>query len=356
MHHFSSFRVFLRVMKAKRITFLFLLVVGFLGAKVNAQDPGYWRSDTFCLNTSIQYTFTITINNQPPQFWAWSMPGANPDTFYSTTSDQSPPFSFSKAGYYKVVLTLKLADGRDTSVYSDVLALDPNPPISTIGNDTTYCGDFTRSLDAGNPGSNYLWSTGANTQTIQVNQAGTYTVDVSNACYSGTFSINLTKRDIPTLDLGPDGFVCKEAPKTLVAGDKSYFYEWQDGSRDFEFIVSEAGTYSVTKTDANGCSNSDEVTYLDSCPPDLYVPSAFTPNNNGLNETISPYTNGIRSLEWYIYDRWGELIFSTDQVGVAWDGTYRGKACPDGVYIWYLKAYDSNYRLHIQKGTFVLYQ
>ncbi len=344
-------------MNAKRIVLFLVTLILLSGAKTQAQnDPGYWRSDTFCLNTSITYNFTITINGQPPQWWAWSMPGANPDTFYSTTSDQSPAFSFSQAGYYKVIITLKLADGRDTSVYSDVLALDPAPPSNTLGNDSFYCGDFVRDLDAGNPGSDYLWSTGATSQSIQVTTPGNYSVDVTNACYSGTFSINLTQGNIPPLDLGPDGFVCNEAPKTLVAGDASYTYLWQDGSNNPEFIVSLAGTYSVVKTDANGCSNNDEITLLDSCPPDLYVPTAFTPNNDGKNETIAPYTNGIRSLEWYVYDRWGELMFSTDQIGEAWDGTFRGKACPDGIYIWYLKAYDTNYGLHIQKGSFLLYQ
>ncbi len=343
-------------MEQKRGFLLILFLVTLLSAKLSAQDPAYWRSDTFCLNTSIQYTFTITQNGQPPQSWAWSMPGANPDTFFSTTSDQSPAFSFSQAGYYKVVITVKLADGTDTSVYSDVLALDPSPPSNTLGNDSTYCGEFVRILDAGNPGSQYQWSTGEKTQTIQVDQGGVYTVDVSNACYTGQFSIELTQRNAPDLDLGPDGFVCNEAPKTLVAGDNSYTYLWQDGSQGIDFIVSEAGTYSVTKTDAFGCSSSDEIILKDSCPPDLYVPTAFTPNNDGKNETISPYTNGIRSLEWYVYDRWGELMFSTDQIGEAWDGTFRGKECPDGIYIWYLKAYDTNYGLHVQKGSFLLYQ
>lgn len=341
----------------KKIGTLLLLFCGILyGSELKAQNAGYWRSDTFCLNTSIQYTFTITINGQPPQWWAWSMPGANPDTFYSTTSDKSPAFSFSKAGYYKVVITLRLADGRDTSVYSDVLALDPNPPSNTLGNDTFYCGTFSRTLDAGNAGSDYLWSTGATTRTIVVTTPGTYTVQVSNACYTGTFDITLTQTPLPPLDLGPDGFVCNEAPKTLVAGDASYFYLWNTGETTPNLIVSSAGTYSVTKTDANGCSSSDAISLKDSCPPDLYVPTAFTPNNDGRNDVIAPYTNGIRTIEWYVYDRWGELVFSTDTVGGAWDGTFDGMHCPDGIYIWYLKAYDMNYRMIIMKGTFMLFQ
>lgn len=334
-----------------------MLVAGiFYTSQANAQTAGYWRSDTFCLNTSIQYTFTVTVNGQPPQWWAWSMPGANPDTFYSTTSDQSPAFSFSQAGYYKVIISLRLADGRDTSVYSDVLALNPNPPSNTLGNDTFYCGNFVRTLDAGNPGSTYLWSTGAVSQTIQVSTPGTYTVDVSNACYSGTFSITLTQGTLPPLDLGPDGFVCDEAPRKLVAGDDSYIYLWSTGETTPEITTGTAGIYSVTKSDINRCESSDQIQLRDSCPPDLYVPTAFTPNNDGKNDSIAPYTNGIRSLEWRIYDRWGELLFETDELGKAWNGSFDGAACPDGIYIWYLKAYDSNGKMIIQKGNFMLIQ
>lgn len=340
----------------KKIGILLLLFCGiFQSSELKAQNAGYWRSDTFCLNTSIQYTFTITINGQPPQWWAWSMPGANPDTFFSTTTNQSPAFSFSQAGYYVVLLTLRLADGRDTSVYADVLALDPNPPLNILGNDTLYCGTFSRTLDAGNPGSDYVWSTGALTRTIQISTPGTYTVDVSNACYTGSFEITLTQGATPPLDLGPDGFVCNEAPRQLVAGNGTYYYSWNTGDTTPDMTVSSAGTYSVTKTDASGCSSDDEVTLLDSCPPDLYVPTAFTPNRDGHNDVIAPYTNGIRTLEWAVYDRWGELVFETDVVGAAWDGSFDGEPCMDGLYIWYMKAYDMNYKMIIMKGTFVLF-
>lgn len=325
--------------------------------KVQAQEPGYWRSDTFCLNTSIRYIFTITQNGQPPQSWAWSMPGATPDTFYSTTSDSSTYFSFTKGGYYKVVLTVKLADGTDTSVYADVLALDPAPPSNSLGSDTTYCGDFTRVLDAGNAGSEFLWSTGATTQTINVNTPGTYTVEITNKCYSGTFSITLNQQPAPSVDLGPDGFVCAEAPKTLIAGtNSSYTYQWSTGATTPNIEVNSADTFWVIVRNANGCWTRDEIVLRDSCPPDLYVPTAFTPNGDGLNDVLTPYTNGIRTIEFWVYDRWGELLFYTDKIGEGWNGDFRDEPCQIDQYIWYLRAYDSNYGLIIDKGIVVLYR
>lgn len=341
-------------MGKKTGTLLLLFCGSLLISKLNAQTDGSWPNDTVCLNETRSYSFNMT-DPPPPQWWAWSMPGANPDTFYSTTSDQSPYFAFPEAGHYKLTLTVMLPDGTISILYAYVLALDPNPPANTLGNDSLYCGVFSRLLDAGNPGSNYLWNTGARTQTIQVNAAGTYTVDVSNACYSGSFDITLTQISAPPLDLGPDGFMCNEVPKTLIAGNTAYTYLWNSGETTPDITVSSAGTYAVTKTDANGCSANDEITLKDSCPPDLFVPTAFSPNNDGHNDVIAPYTNGIRSVEWLVYDRWGELVFSTHQVGEAWDGKFGGEPCMDGLYIWYLKAYDMNYKMIIQKGTFLLF-
>lgn len=282
------------------------------------------------------------------------MPGAVPDTFYSTSTDSSTFFSFPNQGYYKVTLTMRLADGRDTSVYADVLALDPNPPTDLLGQDTTYCGNFSRTLDAGNPGSDFLWSTGASTQTIQVNSPGTYTVDISNKCYSGTFDITISQSTVPSVNLGGNGFVCNEAPKTLIAGNSSNSYLWNTGETTPSITISSAGTYSVVVTNSLGCSSDDQVTYRDSCPPDLYIPNAFTPNGDNMNDTLIPYVKGIGSYKFSIYDRWGELLYYSEELYEGWDGKHRGSPCPDGVYIWYLSALDSNGNRIVKKGNLTL--
>lgn len=66
----------------------------------------------------------------------------------------------------------------------------------------------------------------------------------------------------------------------------------------------------------------------------LYFPDAFTPNNDGINDQFFAKGFGIETFSLAIFDRWGELIFSASSIGEAWNGSFRGSACPTGVYTW----------------------
>jgi len=96
--------------------------------------------------------------------------------------------------------------------------------------------------------------------------------------------------------------------------------------------------YTVTYTDENGCSASDDVKII--YDPIIYVPNAFTPGDNGLNSEFFAVGGNIKAFTIDIFDRWGELIYTGDALDKAWDGTYKGKPCQDGVYTWKIKYYD----------------
>jgi gliding motility-associated-like protein len=91
-------------------------------------------------------------------------------------------------------------------------------------------------------------------------------------------------------------------------------------------------TFTVIVYDENGCSATDEVkvTY----DPLIYVPNTFTPNNDGKNEKFFALGINITGFQLEIYDRWGERIYVGDALSQMWDGTYKNKPCPDGVYTW----------------------
>ncbi len=81
----------------------------------------------------------------------------------------------------------------------------------------------------------------------------------------------------------------------------------------------------------------------------IYVPNAFTPDDDGLNETFLPVlstNNGIRNYEFWVFDRWGEVVYYTEQVGAAWDGTYRGFPSKTDVYVWKVKLRDFEGKPH----------
>ncbi|MDQ2180868.1 hypothetical protein M0051_19540, partial [Marinifilum sp. D714] len=113
---------------------------------------------------------------------------------------------------------------------------------------------------AGNPGSSYLWSNGATTQTITVNTSGNYSVVVTdaNGC-SATDDVNVTVHPNPVVDLGLDQETCEGGSITLDAGNSGATYLWSNGATTQTITVSTSGNYSVVVTDANGCSATDDV-------------------------------------------------------------------------------------------------
>ncbi|GAB4251827.1 MAG: hypothetical protein Kow0079_06060 [Vicingaceae bacterium] len=118
----------------------------------------------------------------------------------------------------------------------------------------------------------------------------------------------------------------------------------------------DTGTYNIvlTVTDANGCVNSTTEVLVVKGAYALYVPNAFTPNDgDGLNDYFMPKHVGIadRDFEFYVFDRWGEVIYFTphkDDKG--WDGTYKGKAVKNDVYVWKIFFKDINGESHSAIG------
>jgi len=114
--------------------------------------------------------------------------------------------------------------------------------------------------------------------------------------------------------------------------------------------------YKVTVTNDAGCKDSDSV-YIKVNPlPGIYMPTAFTPNNDGKNDIIRPtVTKEFMLEEFSIYNRWGEKIFTTSQNGAGWNGKRNGLVQDTGVYIWIVNATDNrDGAKHRLKGTFVI--
>jgi gliding motility-associated-like protein len=70
------------------------------------------------------------------------------------------------------------------------------------------------------------------------------------------------------------------------------------------------------------------------CDPLISVPNAFTPNNDGRNDSFRAVGVNITNYRMQLFDRWGELIFTSDDPGVGWDGTKNGASCSNDIYVW----------------------
>jgi gliding motility-associated-like protein len=113
--------------------------------------------------------------------------------------------------------------------------------------------------------------------------------------------------------------------------------------------------FHVQGTDAIGCIADDDVFVKVYEGPMYYLPNAFTPNGDGLNDIFFPTPVGIRSTDFFrVYNRYGELLFETRQWMQGWDGTIKGKKAASGTYVWTIKGIDTNGAVFEMKGTVIL--
>jgi gliding motility-associated-like protein len=86
------------------------------------------------------------------------------------------------------------------------------------------------------------------------------------------------------------------------------------------------------------CGNSVGTVTAKSLPEKIFVPNTFSPNGDGLNDRLLAYGYGVQTMQFMVFNQWGEKVFETSSQTSGWDGTYKGKAQPSGVYMYVLRA------------------
>jgi len=165
-------------------------------------------------------------------------------------------------GSFLVSLTLTTADGCSTTVIQKTIYIVQLDVNVTPNGPTTFCDGNNVILSAGGPYSNYLWSTTANTQTINVNVTGTYAVTVTDArgC-QGSNSLAVTVNPNPVPQITPNGptTFCQGGSVVLDAGTPYSIYNWSTTASSQTITVNATGTYAVTVTDANACKGTTSI-------------------------------------------------------------------------------------------------
>jgi gliding motility-associated-like protein len=317
-------------------TCTFLWSTGATTQTIFATNPGtYWvnvdnghctASDTIVISTlsipnlgndtTLCQGNTVTLDAGPSNgTYLWNT-GATTQTISVTTS-----------GNYYATVSFGACSFTD-SVQVNFVPL----PIVNLGNDTTLCPSQTVTLDAGNPGDNYLWSTGATTQTIVASGNGNISVTVSNGSCARTDSIYI--HTIADENLGGDQNLCDNLFITLDAGYlDNATYQWSTGENTQTINVSNPGTYWVNVS-FGFCTLSDSINVTGGFGSSiLYIPNCFTPNGDGKNEVFMPKGDGITSYDMKIFNRWGQLIFETTDINQGWDGRYKGNKVQIDVYV-----------------------
>ena len=219
---------------------------------------GEFPTKPFGADTSFCKSSGIALSaGNPGSTYLWSN-GATTETMTTQT-----------VGQYSVIIT-----SVSGCVTNDTINLIlKSAPVVNLGADVKVCPGSTVTLDAGNAGSGFLWSTGATTQTISVGTAGDYYVTVvgANGCATND-TINVSLFNLPVVALGNDLNICNSDTVTLNAGNAGSTYLWSTGETTRTIRVSDAGTYSVTVTNVSGCSANDAVIVTNKAKPS----SAYT--------------------------------------------------------------------------------
>jgi gliding motility-associated-like protein len=114
--------------------------------------------------------------------------------------------------------------------------------------------------------------------------------------------------------------------------------------------------FKLVAFDQAGCKDSAFVTVkVYGTQPQVFVPTAFTPNNDGKNDLLRPIAVGIQDIDYFnVYNRWGQLLFSTRTNGQGWNGRVNGNLQSTGTFIWTVKAKDYLGKPYFQKGVVTL--
>ncbi|MFM8758463.1 MAG: gliding motility-associated C-terminal domain-containing protein, partial [Methylophilaceae bacterium] len=220
------------------------------------------------------------------------------------------------------------------------------------------CKGFPLFLDATNPGAVYVWQDGSTDPFIFAEDPGFYSVTVSSGNCTDSDTIYIDQQEKPLVFLGEDSTLCAGQPLELNAYNYGATYEWQDGSTSATYSPGTSGFYYATAVNQCGISaDSINITLLE-CNCLVYIPNAFSPNRDNKNELFSMQFNCTDfNSELQVYNRMGQLLFSSTDPYAAWDGTYNGQEVPEGVYLYSLKysGYDSDRQIRKrERGTFLL--
>ncbi len=321
-------------------------------------DIRFTRPPAQCLlNNSFGLKVEGAFNQQATFVWDFGAAG----TPTGSTQRDPPAVSFNRSGYLPIWLKARQYSCRDSFI--DSIRIYNRPKAVIGGFPGALCTPATlhfRNLSYSDLPFNSFWqfSDGGNSTDFEprliFQQPGSFdavlVIKTTSVCVdtSSALKAGIMINPSPNADFSCFPEVTSIFEPQIIFTDQSspdvFNWRYAFGDGDSSRLGSpvhtyrEFGNFTVTQLVVNRYGCKDTVSRLVIVEPEfrLWVPNAFTPDNNGVNEVFRPSVYGVEDYSFQIYDEWGQVLFETADPTVGWDGTKKQSACPQDVYIWRL--------------------
>lgn len=221
-------------------------------------------------------------------------------------------------------------------LYIDDVRVEEVPLDVYLGADTSICVDETLVLDASTNADTYHWNNGYMDSVMEVNQSGVYSVVVKLGGCAVTDSIEVNMIRPPQVHIEGEDTFCSDESILLIAKSGHYSIPlWSTGHVGDTIVVQDEGIYSVTVTGECGTETAIKRIIEENCFCEVYIPNAFTPNNDEDNEVFGLESEcQFLSFSFIVFNRWGQEVFVSQNPSTKWDGTYKGVTVESGMYAW----------------------
>lgn len=337
--------------------------------------------DTLCAGKCVDFINMSTGLGSEFFEYQWNFQGAVEGS--QTSTEVNPTgICYDTPGSYSVSLTATRPNGADsTRVFENVVTVvstpECRPTIEVQAPDTICAGDcafFTANFtDADSvrwtfPGANPATSTALEPGLVCFPAVDTATIIVEAWNASGAAQpqfLTLFVGERPPLNAGPDVTINSGATVTLTAGlggqSPRGEFLWQPfdmvdnfRAQSVQTSPTETTQYIVYYQEPGTCTAIDTVTVFVNFVQAVGVPTAFSPNGDGVNDRLRVLGQGIARMEFKIFNRYGQLVFETKDQSVGWDGTYKGEELNPGTFVYTLEVVFAEGEREVYTGDFTL--
>jgi gliding motility-associated-like protein len=295
------------------------------------------------------------LEYDPRYYHQWHIIGGDMDPKYTsgfTQANEAKVLWFPGPGPYRLWVRDSLNAGCAGNSDTLMVNFDKNPYAFILNNDTTICKDQELTLRADPAGGNLTWTsqpagTDSKQATITVKPVENTTYKLmaeKGDCKPKTSEVIVIVNPLPSNPLMSQkdfSFCFEDEADTLLIITKdnpANTLTYNNLLLTNNFITADkAGTYTVVQTNKiNGydCSSPGSITITDDCPAVVYVPQAFSPNQDGSNDSLFVFGKNFQKFNLKIFNRWGQVVYASEDPTKPWSGTFNGQPAPAGVYPW----------------------